>query len=149
MNFGFVSEINPLDSSTFEKIFLTFDVDWASDFVLEYCIELLYKAKRKVTWFATHQTPLLDRIREIPFFELGIHPNFNPLLEGNFCYGNHYAKVLEYYLKIVPEAKVMRSHSLGLSSRILMEAQSMGITHESNLCIPLVAAGGGVFEAFC
>ena len=148
MDFGLVSEINPSIPHSFLKPFLTFDIDWASDAVLEYCIDILEQANVRVTWFATHQTPLLDRIRENPYFELGIHPNFNPLLEGNFCYGNHYAKVLEYYLNIVPEAKVMRSHSLGVSSRILMEAKVMGITHDCNLCIPIVAGGGGLIARF-
>ncbi|TLD84596.1 hypothetical protein LS70_003350 [Helicobacter sp. MIT 11-5569] len=148
MDFGLVSEINPSIPHSFKKTFLTFDIDWASDAVLEYCINILEQANVKVTWFVTHQTPLLDRLRENPNFELGIHPNFNPLLEGDFRYGNHYAKVLEYYLNIVPEAKTMRSHCLGISSRILSEAKRLGITHESNILVPMMtynSAGGGGF----
>ncbi|EEQ63915.1 hypothetical protein HPMG_01372 [Helicobacter pullorum MIT 98-5489] len=144
--FGKISEIDINDTQSFQKIFLTFDIDWASDEVLEYCLEIVEKAKVKATWFATHKTPLLKRILENPLFELGIHPNFNPLLEGNFCYGKNYKEVLEYYLEIVPNAKVMRSHSLAHSSRILIEAKNLGITHESNICIPCVAfedGGGG------
>ena len=144
--FGKISEIDINDPQSFQKIFLTFDIDWASDEVLEYCLEIVEKAKVKATWFATHKTPLLKRILENPLFELGIHPNFNPLLEGNFCYGKNYKEVLEYYLEIVPNAKVMRSHSLAHSSRILIEAKNLGITHESNICIPCVAfedGGGG------
>lgn len=103
--FGKISEIDINDPQSFQKIFLTFDIDWASDEVLEYCLEIVEKAKVKATWFATHKTPLLKRILENPLFELGIHPNFNPLLEGNFCYGKNYKEVLEYYLEIVPNAK--------------------------------------------
>lgn len=141
MIFGKISEINVSNLQSFQKIFLTFDIDWASDEVLEYCLNIVEKAEVKATWFATHKTPLLERILENPLFELGIHPNFNPLLEGNFCYGKNYEEVLKYYLDIVPKAKVMRSHSLAHSSRILMEAKKLGITHESNICIPCVAQG--------
>lgn len=144
--FGKISEIDINDPQSFQKIFLTFDIDWASDEVLEYCLNIVEKAEVKATWFATHKTPLLERILENPLFELGIHPNFNPLLEGNFCYGKNYEEVLKYYLDIVPKAKVMRSHSLAHSSRILMEAKKLGITHESNICIPYVAYGMGGFS---
>lgn len=148
MIFGKISEIDVNNPQSFQKIFLTFDIDWASDEVLEYCLNIVEKAGVKATWFATHKTPLLERILENPLFELGIHPNFNPLLEGNFCYGKNYEEVLKYYLDIVPKAKVMRSHSLAHSSRILMEAKKLGITHESNICIPYVAygMGGGGFS---
>lgn len=67
MDFGLVSEINPSIPHSFLKPFLTFDIDWASDAVLEYCIDILEQANVRVTWFATHQTPLLDRIRENPY----------------------------------------------------------------------------------
>lgn len=139
MMFGKLSEIDINKPDSFKKIFLTFDIDWASDEVLDYCLKIVESAKVKATWFVTHKTPLLERILSNPLFDVGIHPNFNPLLEGDFCYGSNYKEVLKYYLDIVPNAKIMRSHSLGLSSRILIEAKNLGITHESNICIPYVA----------
>ena len=139
MSFGLVYEIVPDDLRTLQKLFVTFDIDWASDEVLEYCIDIVEKANIKATWFVTHETPLLKRLRSNPNFELGIHPNFNPLLEGDFVYGKNYKEVLKYYLNIVPEAKSMRSHCLGVSSRILQDAKNLGITHDSNLCIPMMA----------
>lgn len=148
MVFGNIGEINLENPSSYQKIFLTFDIDWASDFVLDSCINLVESVGVKATWFVTHETPLLERLRANPNFELGIHPNFNPLLEGDFAYGKNYKEVLRYFLNIVPEAKSMRSHCLGISSRILQEAKNLGITHESNICIPAMAAGGGgLFEA--
>lgn len=153
MEFGLMREIDLENSSSYQKIFLTFDIDWASDEVLEYCIDMVESAGVKVTWFVTHETALLQRLRDNPNFELGIHPNFNPLLEGDFAYGNNYNKVLRHFLNIVPEAKTMRSHSLGVSSRILIAAKNLGITHDSNLYISMMAinsaGGGGDFEAFC
>ncbi len=147
MVFGKISEIDIKQAHSFNKIFLTFDIDWASDEVLEYCINMVEQTGLKATWFATHKTLLLQRIKDNPLFDLGIHPNFNPLLEGDFCYGKNYKEVLLHFLDIVPDAKIMRSHCLGISSRILMEARALGITHESNLCIPLMA-GGAVLKPF-
>lgn len=140
MPFACVSEIDLDDTSSYiGKTFLTFDIDWVSDEVLGYCIDLVESFGIKATWFATHTTPLLERLRANPNFELGIHPNFLPLLNGDFMYGKNYQEVLCYYMDIVPEATAMRAHSLATSSRILIKAKEMGITHESNLCIPLQA----------
>lgn len=142
MAFAHVSEIDVHNDASYNQTFLTLDIDWASDDVLAYTIDFIQAAQIKATWFATHKTPLLDSIRANPLFELGIHPNFNPLLEGDFIYGKDYKAVLDYFLDIVPDAKTMRSHCLALSSRVLMQARARGITHESNLCIPLFATGG-------
>lgn len=143
MEFGLMHEITLNNPQSLRKIFLTFDIDWASDEVLEYCIDMVEKANVRATWFVTHETRLLRRLRANPNFELGIHPNFNPLLEGDFAYGKNYKDVLKHFLNIVPEAKSMRSHSLGISSRILLEAKNKGITHESNICIPMMATSAG------
>lgn len=71
--FGNIGEIDLENPSSYQKIFLTFDIDWASDEVLEYCIDIIEKANVKATWFVTHETPLLERLRANPNFELGIH----------------------------------------------------------------------------
>lgn len=62
-------------------LYLTFDIDWACDGVLADTIDLVEEADVCATWFVTHDTPLLKRLRENPKFELGIHPNFNNILE--------------------------------------------------------------------
>ena len=60
--------------------YITLDIDWAPDFVLESVIEMVTKANVYATWFITHNTPLLETLAQNPKFELGIHPNFNFLL---------------------------------------------------------------------
>lgn len=102
MVFGNIGEIDLENPGSYQKIFLTFDIDWASDEVLEYCIDIVEKANIKATWFVTHETPLLGRLRANPNFELGIHPNFNPLLEGNFAYGKNYKEVFKVFFKYCP-----------------------------------------------
>ncbi|MBG80858.1 MAG: hypothetical protein CMJ39_09150 [Phycisphaerae bacterium] len=118
------------------KVFLTLDIDWAHDDVLEHSINLLEELEVQATWFATHETPLLDRIRSNPNFELGIHPNFNFLLECNESKGRNVDEVIERMMQIVPEATSARSHSLVHSSRILAAFKKYGIARESNSFIP-------------
>lgn len=48
-------------------------------------INLLKQADASANWFVTHDTPLQERLRSYPKFELEIHPNFNFLLQGDDC----------------------------------------------------------------
>ena len=135
--FELISSINHKDLSTFEKkIFITIDVDWAHDVILANTIDILEERDVKATWFITHNTPLLERLRSNPNFELGIHPNFNFLLQCDYRYGDTDSKVIDYFLKIVPDAKSVRSHSLIQSSKLTDLYRAKGLTHESNMFIP-------------
>ena len=125
-----------LTSDLSDKIFLTFDIDWAVDNVLSYSIDLVEKFDIKVTWFVTHDTPLLDRLRENPKFELGIHPNFNFLMQGKHDKGENYKEVIDNILRIVPEAVSVRSHSMTQNSPMLDYFTECGLTHDSNHFIP-------------
>jgi len=60
-----------------KNIYLTFDLDWACDCVIEDTLLLLEHENVPATIFVTHDTPLLKRMRENPNIELGVHPNFN------------------------------------------------------------------------
>jgi hypothetical protein len=115
------------------EIILTFDIDWADDAILNDCIDIVDQAGAPATWFITHKTPLLDRLRENERYELGIHPNFIPLFEGE---SNGVEKVIDDLLEIVPEAKSIRSHSLVQSSRLMDLFQSKGLLFDCNHFIP-------------
>lgn len=134
-----VSEISPSCCKTFEKTFITFDLDWAHDEIVLDLIQLVSQAKVPATWFITHDTKTLGRLRENANFELGIHPNFNSLLVGDSRNGSSANEVVMRLMELVPEAKVARSHSITQSSRITQIFQSVGITHESNDYIPITA----------
>ena len=137
--FGLINEIEPAHPDTWDqRIFLTFDIDWACDFVLEDTISLLEKSDVAATWFVTHQTSLLDRLRSNPKFELGIHPNFNELLSGKSATVNASSAehILDELLTIVPEAKSVRSHSMLQSSRLYDLFAKRALTHECNNYIP-------------
>lgn len=135
-----IQEITPNDPTSWNtNIYLTFDIDWASDEVLSYTIDLLETYGARATFFVTHDTKLLNRMRKNPNFELGIHPNFNFLLNGSHELGANYKEVIERLLEIVPEAKSVRSHSVTQNSHILGAFQELGLTHDSNHFVSVIA----------
>ena len=136
--FSSLVKINVSDPSTWQKkIFLTFDIDWANDAVLADTIELVERAGVPATWFITHDTPLIKRLRSNPNFTLGIHPNFNDLLLGQrSADGSNAQDILRRLVTLVPEAKTVRCHSLVQSERLVDLFYDCGITHISNFYIP-------------
>lgn len=138
--FSTVSRINMNDPASWEeKVFLTFDIDWAHDEVLADCIDLVEEADVPATWFVTHETPLLARLRANPKFELGIHPNFNFLFNLQTQAGFSAEEVLERTMALVPEATAVRSHHMTQSSTLLNLFRSKGLTHDCNHFIPMTA----------
>jgi len=119
--------------------FITLDIDWCHDEVLAYSINLLEQAGASATWFVTHNTPLLERLRANPKFELGIHPNFNFLLQGDNRNGRDAEEVIDRILEIVPEAKSVRSHSMTQSSVLLDLFSEKGLCYDCNHFIPFEA----------
>lgn len=112
---------------------LSIDIDWAHDEVILDCLEVIEAAGVAATWFITHDTPVLGRIRASGRHELGLHPNFNHLLEGE---SGNAMEVIAQLRNVVPESRCVRSHSLARSSRIAGVCRQAGITHESNFLIP-------------
>lgn len=102
-------------------------------------IDLVEQADVAATWFITHDTSLLQRLRENPNFELGIHPNFNFLLNGDPRNGESADKVVDLLLAIVPDAKSIRSHSTTQNSTLLQLFSDKGLTHDCNHFIPAQA----------
>jgi len=46
------------------RLFLTLDIDWANDEVLDDTIDLVEQADVAATWFVTHKTSVLERLKE-------------------------------------------------------------------------------------
>lgn len=111
-------------------------MDWAHDEVIMDAVDLVEKSGVSATWFITHQSPVLERLRSNPNFELGIHPNFNFLLKGDFRNGKNAEEVIDRLLKIVPEARSVRSHSLVQSTVLSCLFFNKNLRFESNLMIP-------------
>ena len=139
MPFKKIQDINLAQPSSWEnEIFLTFDADWCSDDVLSYTLDILEKHNTKATIFMTNNTPLINRIRANKNIELGLHPNFNNLLRGDFKYGKSIDDVLSYYKKIVPEAISVRSHSMTQNTHILDSFEKFNFIFECNTFIPFL-----------
>lgn len=133
--FSILSKINPDDEKSWNgKIFLTLDIDWAHDEVIHDTLQLIQSTQVESTWFATHKTILLDDLRRNTNVELGIHPNFNPLLSGDTSISS--LEVIARCISLVPEARSIRSHSLTQSERLIDQFRYEGLTHISNLFIP-------------
>lgn len=132
-----IKNIDLQNKNSWEKnIFITFDIDWCSDEVLSFTLDILEKRKVRATFFVTHETPLLEKMRGNENIELGIHPNFNPLLNGEFRYGKNVNEVVGSFKKIVPEAVSVRSHSLAQSSPILNSFEKNELIFDCNTFIP-------------
>lgn len=134
---GKIDQINLVNKTSAERLYLTFDMDLAHDDIIRDTAELLIKAQFSATWFVTHNTPYLDKLRMHEKFELGIHPNFNFLLNGDTRNGNSALMILNKLMLIVPEAKSVRSHSMTQSTVLLDLFRDKGITHDVNCFIPI------------
>ena len=113
---------------------LTLDVDWASDAIIDSVAALLVERRVKATWFITHQSAAVDRLRTHgDLFELGIHPN---MLPGS-THGATEEESLAHVLAIVPGARVMRTHGLYQTSNFLVKAASQfGVQIDVSLFLP-------------
>ena len=116
-------------------VFVTMDMDWANDGVLRDTVSLAEKLEIPVTMFVTHDTPMLAELRAHPLFDLGIHPNFLPQLNGQS--EKTFLKTLEEMHALVPEARVIRCHALVDATPVLVSARQLGFEADLNLFIPL------------
>ncbi len=134
-HFSHITDIDLKDRSSWSgKIFLTFDIDWAPDEVIDYTHKLISSHKIKSTWFVTHSSPAVDKLVNDPLIEIGLHPNFNELFK---CNSNYTSNEIIYRLKnLFPMAKSVRSHSLTQSERLLDEFSKNGLHWICNSFIP-------------
>lgn len=131
-----ISSIFPEDFTTWQGNFLIeLDIDWAAEEVIEDTISLLDDYKIPATLFATHKSAALSNILRKPQFEIGIHPNFVPLLRGEHSAGRDFKEVISRLLEIFPDVKSSKAHSLVDSSILLQHYSDVGITHDNTYFI--------------
>jgi len=116
------NEISPL---------LTFDTDWAPDYVIDYVSEKLEKLKIKATWFITHDSPSIRKLGKNSLFEIGLHPNF----ANNSTQGNNVNDILKNLKEIVPKAESIRTHGLLQSSEIFLKFKEFGIKNDVSILL--------------
>jgi hypothetical protein len=116
------------------ELALTFDIDWAPDFVIEDVVDLIRAAGVRSTWFVTHSSPALVSLRARPdLFEVGIHPNFLP----GSTHGANVREVLDHMMGLVPEAVSMRTHGGYQFSDLFIEVVTRTPIHaDSSVFLP-------------
>jgi len=117
-----------LNSKEWRSIGLTFDTDWAPDFVLRELVDELDRFGLKATFFATNPT---DVLAESDRLEIAWHPNFMP----GSSHGATTDEVLETCRKWFPRSVGMRSHGLIQSSNLLRALSRHGLRYDSNLLL--------------
>ena len=71
------------------RLFVTIDLDWASEVVIEETLNWFSKYKIPVTVFATHDSrAIIERMNTI---EVGLHPYFSP----NSSQGSNSEEIIE------------------------------------------------------
>ncbi|MAW33073.1 MAG: hypothetical protein CMK56_01540 [Proteobacteria bacterium] len=113
-------------------IALTFDIDWASDFILTDLLELLAKSGAKGTFFATHESKIVSD-HMVDDHEVGIHPNFNPNFEGK---GENYKTIINRLIDLYPKSTGVRFHSLGHNAHCILHCSQKGILYDSSVYYP-------------
>jgi hypothetical protein len=107
-----------------EKFCLSFDLDWAADFILDDLFSLLSQTNLKTTLFTTHKSEGVDKLCSLPQTELALHPNF--LL--NEPDEEIFARLKQQF----PDALGVRNHVLYYHSRLLPLFHAEGIRYFSN-----------------
>lgn len=132
---NFLSRIEVGNEASYDKPFLTFDVDWAHDSVIDDTLTLVDRYGVKSTWMMTHSADAETSIRKSGH-EIGIHPNFNPLLMGDRSKGKSAEDIVAKLLSQFPDSQVVRSHSVVQSSRLSQIFYRLGLRFESNDYLP-------------
>jgi hypothetical protein len=134
--FGLIRDIDPSDRQSWaHRIFVTLDVDWAPDFVIREVSEMLTELRVPATWFITHESAAVEDLRDNDAFEIGVHPNFSPLLTGgrSSCTAR---EVIGEMRRIAPEARSFRCHSLVQSAPLAQMMCDAGFTVDCNVFLP-------------
>lgn len=113
-------------------IAFTCDIDWAPEEVISDTISIFEEYDVKCTFFCTHESAVIRSCnREL--FELGIHPNFNPCLNGKAIPAE---QVFDEIMDLFPEAVGVRSHSMTQSTPLLKLFADKGLLYEANHFLP-------------
>jgi hypothetical protein len=118
------------------KWLLTLDLDWAPEFVLEDTLELLSVEKVPYTLFVTHDSRVAKNLDANSLATLGVHPNFNPLMYGDFRFGKSTLEVLDYFMSFVPDCTAVRNHCLTNSTLLRDELSERGFRYDLNTFLP-------------
>lgn len=109
-------------------ICFTSDLDWAPEPAIEKTLKLFKKNGIHPTIFVTHPSDVISKYKNE--IDMGIHPNFIfPSSQGR-----NEDEVINYCMRLVPNAQVFRAHRWYSSNDIYDNLIKKGFTYESNVC---------------
>ncbi|HRJ85002.1 MAG TPA: hypothetical protein PK753_04960 [Ignavibacteria bacterium] len=114
-------------------IVFTSDIDWAPEEVIADTLNLFEVYGVKCTFFSTHHSLELTKSNK-KLFEIGIHPNFNPILNGSS--DKRPDDILDEIMDIHPEAQGIRSHSMLQSTNLLQLFAERKLLYDANHFMP-------------
>ena len=115
------------------RIYLTFDMDWACDELMNFLYNLLEENGLSATVNITNDFAFMEKYKKNERIDLGIHPNFNRLIDGIAGGGvNDKKSLMEQCKRVVPNAVVVRSHALFSSTPVTKIFYDYGIRYELN-----------------
>jgi len=136
---GLIREIDLFTPSTYKnRLFVTLDVDWAPDYVICEVSHYLQSHQIPATWFITHDSPAIRELWAGEDFEIGVHPNFSPLLMGKRECADA-RQVIASMRELAPTAKSFRCHSLVQSTPLLDLMYEAGFELDCNVFLPFTA----------
>jgi len=98
-----------------KRIFLTVDVDWAPDYMIEYLLDIFREFNTSATVFTTHPSTLLKNLQHDDNFEISHHL----YIDEASSQGKDVVTAINYLKKYYPHAAGNRFHLLAHSYRHL------------------------------
>ncbi|MBN1797189.1 MAG: hypothetical protein JW822_01340 [Spirochaetales bacterium] len=108
-------------------ICITLDIDWATERIFQYAMDILTQYDIPITIFATDNCKYLVDLRN-NLIDIGIHPNVNKI--------NDIEKVIKELKGIFPATVSLRNHALVHSSRFFNIFDKYKIINISNYLMP-------------
>jgi ubiquinone/menaquinone biosynthesis C-methylase UbiE len=112
---------------------LTSDVDWGKEEWIDDLADIASSFDIKPTFFATHDSASLRKLRADERIHIGVHPNFLP----GSSHGDDVNTVIDHVLRWFPETNCFRAHSFVDSTLIALKFREHGMQYDSNLCLYL------------
>ena len=115
-----------------DVLFITLDVDWAPEKMLNETVNFFSEKGIPITIFATHKSRFLNRLYAENVHEIGIHPNITRSVERQYL-----RKEIKKLKELYPRAVGVRSHSLWQSTVLSFIFKELGFVYETNTLLPV------------
>jgi peptidoglycan/xylan/chitin deacetylase (PgdA/CDA1 family) len=109
-----------------KTVCLTFDVDFAPDYMLDHVLTILARADVPATFYATHHSEVLRELAAVGKHEVGLHPYTGPATTQ----GENLEAIVDDLRRSYPEAVGTRFHVLHHSYRDLLTLGRLGLQYD-------------------